>query len=189
MRGVMPLFDMTHEELVNEVFAKLNEIGYNENVSLITDDNTKLTDYVEVAIRDAVMQIDRCNPKRITFKAGGDDGMNVPISDSGMLTLDLNFVSLLEVNAKEWNRAVSVITEKGTPEYVMAMNEYTKPKANSPMVLRDGVRSVRLLPVPSEGSMVFNAAYDGNGIMGESESRLVVDLAAQIVYKIFDGGR
>lgn len=180
---------MTHEEIVDEVLAKLNEIGYEDDVSLITDDNTRLTDYVEVAIRDAVMQIDRCNPMRIGFKSGENDGVNVHISDSGVLNLDLDFVSLIEVEAKEWNRAVSVITEKGTPEYAMAMNEYTRPKANSPMVLRDGTRSVKLLPVPTEGTMVFNAAYKGGGITGEAESRLVVDLAAQIVYKIFDGSR
>ena len=164
---------MTHAEIVNEVLAKLNEIGYSDDVSLITDDNTKLTDYIEVAIKDAVMQLDRVNPKEVNIAA------------TGSVELAEDFVSLIEVKGLDWSRAVSVITEKGTPEYIMAMNKYTAPKKNSPMVVREGKRYLVLLPACA-GVMIYNAAYDKSvGITGESESRQVINAAAEIVYKIF----
>lgn len=166
---------MTHTELVNEVLVKLNEIGYSDNVSLISDDGLRLTDYIETAIRDAVMQLDRVNPKEVDVAA------------SGVVVLDEDFVSLLEVNGASWKRAVSTITEKGTPEYVMAMNEFTQPGVNTPMVIRESERSLKLLPATS-GSMIYNAAYDGEGITGESESRQVVNVAAEIVLKILENG-
>ena len=163
---------MTHEELVNGVLAKLNEIGYSDDVSLITENNTQLTDYIEVAIRDAVVNLDRVNTKEKSVPA------------DGVVVLDEDFVSLVEATGDSWNRAVSVITEKGTAAYNMAMNEYTAPKANSPMVVREGVRKLMFLP-NTNGTMVYNAAYGGAGIAGESEARLVIDAAAQIVYNIF----
>ena len=75
---------MTHEELVNGVLAKLNEIGYSDDVSLITENNTQLTDYIEVAIRDAVVNLDRVNTKEKAVPA------------DGVVELGEDFVSLVE---------------------------------------------------------------------------------------------
>lgn len=185
---------MTHEELVDEVLAKLNEIGYSDDMQLITDNGLTLEDYIEIAIKDAVVQLDRVNPKRVFLVYNEpDSGLIEPgklvVGADGTVELGEDFVSLIEVEGDGWNRPVSMVTERGTPEYVMAMNEYTAPKANSPMVTRKGKRGLRLMPATG-GVMVYNAAYGGTGITGEAESRLVVDAAAQIVYKIFaDGNR
>lgn len=164
---------MEHDEIVNEVLTKLNEHGYtSDELSLITDDSVSLVDYVETAIRDAVTKIDRCNPK------------GIEIDETGIIALPKDFVSLLEVHGDTWKKVVSIITEKDTPEYNIAMNEYTSPGVHSPMVFRDGIRNLKILPA-SSGVMYYNASYDGSGITGEYEARLVADLAASIVYKIF----
>lgn len=170
---------MTHSDLVKGVLAKLNEIGYESEVSLLTDISSAiadLPDYIDVALKDAVLRLERVNVK------------DVSIAD-GSVTLPDDFVSVVEIKGSTWKRAVEVVAEVGTPEYIMAMNEFTAPGVNNPVAVRDGARDLKILP-QTDGVMLYNAAYDGiSGITGDKEATMVVNLAAEIVYGIFNEQR
>ena len=169
---------MTHNELTNGVLARLNEIGYNAGLTLITDDTLNLTEYVEVAIKDAVLRLEGVNLKECS------------VNYDGTIDLPEDFVSVVKVKCDSWKRAVAVVTEVDTPAYVLAMNQYTAPTKNNPVVVMSGVRKLQAMP-SDKGTMLYNAAYDGeSGIKGDKESAQVMELAAEIIYKIFgDGSR
>lgn len=172
-----PFFSMKHQDIVDAVLTKLNEHGYKDDVSLITGDSLTLTDYIEAAIRDAVIQLNRVNVKQMPCVfASGDT-----------IELAEDFVSMLEMSCSEWKKVVTEVTEPGTPQYVMAQNKYTEPGVNNPVVLRMGTRTFKVIPTSSDLKITYNAAYDtAVGIAGESESRMVVDAATQIVLNIFN---
>lgn len=141
---------MTHEEIVGKVRMILNEHGAEGTLSL-SEDHVMLDAYIDSAIPDAVTilaqkgyRVNVCN------ETPGRNATGIVIPD--------DFISLLTVKFENWKKLVTNITEIGSPEYNMAMNIYTAPKANSPMCYRMGDFLV-CLPDGAIEAFEYNAKY------------------------------
>lgn len=172
---------MTHTEIVNKVKSILNEHGEVDAVS-IGEDRVLLEDYIESAIPDAVIMLAN---KGYAVNTCGD----VPnLNDESNIILPNDFISLLSVKFKSWRRIVTKITELGSPEYVMAMNEYTGPNVNTPMCYKTQGLLV-CLPSSSGSELLFeyNKVYDKDeGLYAEpKEATAVCYMTAALVLGMF----
>lgn len=155
---------MTHTEIINKVKSILNEHGEVDAVS-IGEDRVLLEDYIESAIPDAVIMLAqkgyRVNAADFTDRNSFNHNIDLPT----------DFISLISIKLGKWKKAVTKITEVGSPEYNMAMNPYTAPGVNSPMCYKQGWTLVCIpdLPVGSgydtfklECNVKYNP-YNSNG--------------------------
>lgn len=162
---------MTHTEIVNKVKNILNEHGEVDAVS-IGEDRVLLEDYIESAIPDAVIMLAqkgyRVNAADFTDRNSFNHNIDLPT----------NFISLISIKLGKWKKAVTKITEVGSPEYNMAMNPYTAPGVNSPMCYKQEWTLVCIpdLPVGSgydtfklECNVKYNP-YDSNGEIDDFDS-------------------
>ena len=148
---------MTHAEIVNKVKSILNEHGEVDAVN-IDEDRVLLEDYIESAIPDAVIMLAQ---KGYRVNVYNDN----PAMQGGKVVIPDGFISLLYIKFEDWRKAVTKITEVGSPEYNVAMNYYTQPGINSPMCYRQGDFLV-CLPNGSIEGMEYNAKYDPSVVNG-----------------------
>ena len=143
---------MKHGEITQKVRDILNEHG-GDNALSITTDRVLLDEYIECAIPDAVIMLAQkgyaVNVKTVTFENAEDD-----------LVVNQGFLSLIHCKCVDWKKDVTRLTELDSVEYAMAQNEFTKPKANSPMVVYlPEIDDLVLMPSGANGTVVFNAKY------------------------------
>lgn len=166
---------MNHEDIKQKVRDILNEHG-GEDVLMISEDRVLLNSYIDVAIPDAVTLLGS-KGHRVNAKVFGNVlSQDVPEGYIGLVCLKL----------KTWNKAVVRETVLGSPEYNMAMNGYTAPKANSPVVFVEGDKFVAL-PVGDVEYGEYNVVYDANeGINARpKEATAVCYMAAALVCGFF----
>lgn len=166
---------MRHDDIIQEVKTILNEHG-GEDMLMISEDRVLLDAYIERAIPDAVTLLG-CKGHRVNANVFGEVlSQDVPEGYIGLVCLKL----------KTWNKAVTRETVLGSPEYNMAMNGYTAPKANSPVVFVEGDKFVAL-PVGDVEYGEYNVVYDANeGIEARpKEATAVCYMAAALVCGFF----
>lgn len=172
---------MTHTEIVNKVKNILNEHGGDDAVSIGTD-RVLLEEYIESAIPDAVIMLAQKGYR-----------VNVVKSTSvGSKSCAPGFLSLVSVESATWNKIVTTLTEVGSPEYIMAMNEFTAPGKNTPICYKtvDEGQSVILhfMPdvVPDKTEVIFNTKYNGETLNAEpKEATAVCYMTAALVLGMF----
>lgn len=176
---------MTHTEIVDKVKSILNEHGEVDAVSIGTD-RVLLEDYIKTAIPDAVVILAQ-KGYRVNVKSIKEETENDLLKD--------DFVSLLEIMAYGyWNRPVTALTEVGSPEYIMARNEFTKPGINNPIAYIWG-EDILVAPVKEEGmrvDIIYNAKYDGEELYAKpKEASAVCYMTAALVLGMFgdDNGK
>lgn len=185
---------MTHQDIVDKVKSILNEHGKTDEISIGTD-RVQLENYIAVAIPDAVVMLASKG-----YRVNAED-FSKRNSLNNSIELPTDFISLISIKLGKWKRAVTKITEVGSPEYNMAMNAYTAPGVNSPMCYKNGYTLVCVpdLPVGSgydtfklECNVKYNP-YDNNGDVDplfsigaeEKEATAVCYMAAALVLGMF----
>lgn len=163
---------MTHADIVNKVKSILNEHGEVDAVS-IDEDRVLLEDYIESAIPDAVIMLAQKGYR-----------VNVATTDTrtdDKIMLPEGFISLLSVKLASWKKTITGLTEVGSPEYVMAMNEYTAPGVNTPVCYKDGCTLVCLPDEKDDKGAydVFKLESNVEHSKGENESWDDVNLCAE----------
>ena len=174
---------MTHQEIVNKVKSILNEHGEVDAVS-IGEDRVLLEDYINEAIPDAVIML-------------AQKGYRVNVAKSTLISskscVAPGFLSLVSVKSPTWNKIVTTLTEVGSPEYIMAMNEFTAPQKNTPICYRtiepilQGV-TLHFMPdvVSDQTEVIFNTKYDGETLNTEpKEATAVCYMTAALVLGMF----
>lgn len=183
---------ITHDDIVERVRTILNEHGGDDAVSIATD-RVLLEDYIKSAIPDAVVMLAQ-KGYRVNVK-------HIVLPDSEQEFED--FISLISYEKPLWKKVVTKITERDSPEYVMAQNEFTKPGVNSPIVFIDSLGYLRALPQPTledlrddpnvaKSEVYYNAKYDGGTLnAGEKEAAAVCYMTAALVLGMFgdDNGK
>ena len=142
---------MEHAKIVQKVRDILNEHGGDDAISIGTN-RVLLDEYIESAIPDAVVML---ASRGYRVNVYNDN----PAMQGGKVVIPDGFISLLYIKFEDWRKAVTKITEVGSPEYNVAMNYYTQPGINSPMCYRQGDFLV-CLPDGSIEGMEYNAKYD-----------------------------
>lgn len=160
---------MTHQDIVSKVKTILNEHG--EEISLsISDDRVLIKDYIEAAIPDAVVMLAqrgyRVNVVKVIPREDLQPGLMYDIGEDGNGEYhDADFISLIKATNPIWKKDVTQLTDINSVEFAMAKNEYTKPKANSPMVWwneRDGLDYEPHGGNDDEVTYVYNSKYNPN---------------------------
>lgn len=174
---------MSEDEIIKKVRDILNEHGGDDAISIATD-RVLLDDYIKSAIPDAVVML-------------AQKGYRVNVCDfgkinDGRIAIPENFISLLCLKLDTWNKAANRIVEIGSPEYLMAMNEFTKPGPNSPVCYRENDTLV-CLPIGNIGIGAYNGTFDaGEGLEAEpKEATAVCYMTAAFVLGMFgdDNGK
>lgn len=174
---------MSEDEIIKKVRAILNEHGGDDAISIATD-RVLLKDYIKSAIPDAVVML-------------AQKGYRVNVCDfgyinDGRIAISEKFISLLCLKLDTWKKAVNRIVEVGSPEYLMAMNEFTKPGPNSPVCFRENDTLV-CLPMGNIGIGAYNGTFDSaEGITAEpKEATAVCYMTAALVLGMFgdDNGK
>lgn len=167
---------MTHAEIKQKIEDILNEHGGDSTVS-IAENRVLLDDYIKVAIPDAVTMLAvkgyRVNVAKSTSK-------NVSAAVPG-------FLSLIYAKDPSWTRAVTKVTELGSPEYVMAMNRFTEPGKNNPMCYMEDEDVLIFIPAITQvGTVEYNTSYNGTTLTAApKEATAVCYMAAAIVLGLF----
>ena len=168
---------MSEDEIIKKVRDILNEHGGDDAISIAAD-RVLLKDYIKSAIPDAVVML-------------AQKGYRVNVCDfgkidDGRIAVPGNFISLLCLKLDTWNKAVNRIVEVGSPEYLMAINEFTKPGPNSPICYRENDTLV-CLPIGEIGVGAYNGTYDTTeGLEAEpKEATAVCYMTAAIVLGMF----
>lgn len=183
---------MSEADIIKKVRDILNEHGGDDAVSIGTD-RVLLEDYIKSAIPDAVVMLAQ-KGYRVNVK-------HIVLPDSEQEFED--FISLISYEKPLWKKVVTKITERDSPEYVMAQNEFTKPGVNSPIVFIDSLGYLRALPQPTledlrddpnvaKSEVYYNAKYDGGTLnAGEKEAAAVCYMTAALVLGMFgdDNGK
>lgn len=139
---------MSENEIITKVRDILNEHGGDDAISIATD-RVLLEDYIKSAIPDAVVMLAQ---KGYRVNACDFEGIR-----EGVITIPEDFISLLSLKLDTWKRAVNRVVEIGSPEYIMAMNEFTQPGPNSPICYREN----DTLICRPEGESIAFGMYNG----------------------------
>lgn len=138
---------MTHEEIVDKVKSILNEHGEVDALS-IGDDRVQLENYINVAIPDAVVML--ASKGYWVNVVRGKDEDEIPFVNTTGGFAPEDFVSLVSFVMPLWKKIVTKVTERESPEFAIAQNEYTRPGVNTPMVYMGPVGELYGLPQPSK---------------------------------------
>ena len=175
---------MEHAKIVQKVRDILNEHGGDDGLSIGTD-RVLLDEYIESAIPDAVIML---------AQKGYRVNVKTVVLPSGTIT---DYISLVSYKKPLWKKEVTKITERESPEYVMAQNEFTKPGVNTPIVFVNAEGDLEALPQPSaadirddldvvKSDVSYNAKYDGQTLnAGEKEATAVCYMTAALVLGMF----
>ena len=169
---------MTQAEIIAKVRSILNEHG-SDDVLSIADDRVLLDDYITEAIPDAVAML-AVKGFRVNVAAF------TSIDSDGAITLPNDFLSLLSLKLSTWKRAVTSVGIMGSPEYIMAQNEFTQPGPNSPYCYRDG-SVLRCMPKGELNAQAseYNAKYSGVINADSKEGTAVCYMTAALVLGVF----
>lgn len=170
---------IAHGDIVARIKDILSEHGGEVSVDIFADP-VVLEDYITRAISDAVTLLGakgyRVNVARFTGQEMNLDGLDVPV----------DYVALLLLKLDTWNVALTEEVAVGSERYRIAMNVYTKPGKNSPVVYRQG----DLLVCVPHGEVEYgeyNAVYDGKNLNAEErEAAAVAYMAAALVMGFFE---
>lgn len=191
---------MTEQEIVSKVKAIMNEIGEEENLSLLSEDTVKIEEYIKSAIPDAVSVVQLNSPVRCVNKKVVQ-GKTGTADTEGRCTVELpdDYVSLIAIKLSQWRRACIVAFSMNSEEYKRQCNSYTKAGINKPVCVlgynATGTKELWLYSVPKGAEFTvdlfaYEARYNSaDGIDLESNDPLAIAvcyMTASLVYSYFE---
>lgn len=191
---------MTEQEIIAKVRAVLNEIGKEENFTLLTEDTVKIDEYIKSSIPEAVLLVQQNSPVRCVNKKSGVGTVDALSVENGASILPLpdDFVSLIAVKLSSWRRICASMHDMNSEEYKWQCNSYTVNGVNKPVCIygyaSNGVQSLLLYPSDASNPIlemfVYEARYssaDGLGLEdGDPLLGAICYMAASLVYSIFE---
>jgi len=188
---------VTKDDIISKVKAIMNEIGEDNNESLLDEDIIKMDDYIESCIGDALSLVilnstKPVNPKKCTTNATSNgDG-------TGYVVLPDDFVKLISFRMSDWKRSVSEAFPLDSEKAKEQANVYSRGTKNKPVCVLsyspDGKKIIEYYSTsatsPSVSVFVYEASYDGSSDinLGSSEPTYyaLCYMTASLVYSIFE---
>ena len=154
----------------------MNEIGEEENLSLLSEDTVKLAEYIESVIPDAINLIAQ------------DENVSISLLNNGNI---LRFVSL---RLSGWKREVQRVSPFGSEDYKIQHNAVTRSGVNKPScVFSHNKTGLCIECFPSGELQYFNyvksmtdLSDDSLSNYGESLMPAICYACAYLVYNIFE---
>lgn len=190
---------MTEQEIIIKIKAILNEIGEEENLSLLSEDTVQIEEYIKATLPDAVNLVQMNSPIRCVNKKSGPENNDITPNENGLCTIPVpdDFVSLIAVKLASWKRSCIVAFGINSEEYKRQCNPFTVAGSYKPMCIlgydNAGNRVLELYSSKSKTSIemfVYEAKYSsGNGIdidINDPIAQSICFMAASLVYSIFE---
>jgi hypothetical protein len=182
---------MTEQEIISKTKAIMNEIGEEENLSLLSEDTVKIEEYIKSIIPDAVNIIIENCPNRCVNRKNPDK----TTINSGIITLPEDYVKLIALQLSNWKRMVSKTYPLDSEKYKQQTNQCTTAGVNKPVVIdyfNGGKPSLLCFPPENNISLfVYEAKYNSvDGLSGlNSNDPVAISICymcASLVYSIFE---
>lgn len=190
---------MTEQEIINKVKAILNEIGEEENFSLLSEDTVKIEEYIKASIPDAVSLVQMNSPVRCVNKKNGVTSTLTVKDDEGRGSVAVpdDFVSLIAIRLSHWKRTCITAFDMDSEEYRRQCNPYTKVGCYNPVCIMEYDNSgnrVLMLYSAKEGVTLDMFVYEARYKSGESLdvgsnepiAQAICYMVASLVYSIFE---
>ena len=124
---------MTKQGIIDKTRAIMNEIGEEENLSLLSEDTVKLAEYIESVIPDAInliaqdenVSIALLNTGNMTSGGTSSEGCTV-------IPLPQDFLRFVSLRLSGWKREVQRVSPFGSEDYKIQHNAVTRSGVNKP---------------------------------------------------------
>lgn len=144
----------TVAQVVTDVRTAIDEIGLNDGEFLPGTDEEQLETLIKGRLCEAV---DWVHSSAALELMSGDEFTHVNVPDSTGSVSVTDMIRFVQGKGNGWKNAVRELTEDGTAEYDMAVDEYVGASVDRPAVVLkyvSGGRELSLLPVGA-GSVVY----------------------------------
>lgn len=174
----------------------MNEAGAESTLTLLTEDNVKLDEYIKSCIADAVSIIIQNSPFRCVNKKSGVATLTNN-GNTGYITLPDDFISLIAFKINSWKRMCGFAYPIDSEEY-RSQSDYTMNGINKPICFISYSNTGQILLYYAKGTkntdaietFVYEAKYNStDGISLNSSDPLaqaVCYMTASLVYSIFE---
>lgn len=173
---------MKKEDLASRVKTVLNEYGSDLALS-ISDDNVKLTNYIDQALDDAVVVLSKegvaINPKYVKVEV-------VSNNQDSWVDKPEDFISIISIKLDTWERSVTRLSPLNSAEFKRSENKYTKPGKNSPICYSNGDGMIYCAPTGDNVAFMYNAKLGESFLGDENAANAVVYMAASLVLAYFE---
>ena len=186
---------MTKQGIIDKTRAIMNEIGEEENLSLLSEDTVKLAEYIESVIPDAInliaqdenVSIALLNTGNMTSGGTSSEGCTV-------IPLPQDFLRFVSLRLSGWKREVQRISPFGSEDYKIQHNAVTRSGVNKPSCVFAHKRTGLCIECfPSGELQYFNyvksmtdSSDDSLSNYGESLMLAICYACAYLVYNIFE---
>ena len=190
---------MTEQEIISKTKAILNEIGEEDNLSLLSEDTLKIEEYIKSVIPDAVGLVQMNSPVRcINKKSGAITNQSLsPVDGKCTVVVPDDYVSLIAIKLACWKRVCIVSHGMDSEEYRRQCNPVTMAGAYKPVCINGydgtGKRVLMLYSAKAETKLdmfYYEAKYtQGDNIdvdVNEPVAVAICYMAASLVYTIFE---
>lgn len=190
---------MTEQEIISKTKAILNEIGEEDNLSLLSEDTVKIEEYIKSVIPDAVGLVQMNSPIRCINKKSGAVASQIlsPVDGKCTVIIPEDFVSLIAIKLACWKRVCIISYGMDSEEYKRQCNPVTMAGAYKPVCISGydgtGKRVLMLYSAKADTKLdmfYYEAKYtQGTNLdidANEPITSAVCYMAASLVYSIFE---
>ena len=189
---------MTEQEIVSNTKAILNEIGEEDNLSLLSEDTVKIEEYIKSVIPDAIGLVQMNSPVRcINKKSGTITNQSLsPVDGKCTVVVPDDYVSLIAIKLACWKRVCIVSHGMDSEEYRRQCNPVTMAGAYKPVCISGydaGKRVLMLYSAKADTKLemfYYEAKYSSaTGIdidANEPIASAICYTVSSLVYSIFE---
>lgn len=193
---------ITADFIIDKVRLLINETSGEEALTLLSEDTRSIDDTIAGLIADAVLFVQQnkssgsLNPKQYVV---GKDAVTENDDGSGAILLPDDFVSLLSMQMKGWERPCTLLVAANTPVALAQSNLLTRGGCSKPVcvegVSATGAPALFYYSLPAGASAVvehfiYEAAYNKDaGINSAPSNPLLTAVAyecAALLYNVFE---
>ena len=175
---------MTKQGIIDKTRAIMNEIGEEENLSLLSEDTVKLAEYIESVIPDAInliaqdenVSIALLNTGNMTSGGTSSEGCTV-------IPLPQDFLRFVSLRLSGWKREVQRVSPFGSEDYKIQHNAVTRSGVNKPScVFSHNKTGLCIECFPSGELQYFNYVKSMTDLSDDSLSNYGESLMPAICY-------
>ena len=186
---------MTQSEIIAKTLVILNEAGGDTQLSLLSEDTLRISDYIEKSIKDGVRMVQAVSPQKGVCPKNGKETSLATDTKNGVASLVVpdGFVSLIGVRLSGWSRVCTEAEDMDSENYLRQCNSYTRSGANHPVCIHgfgdDGIRNLFLYPYKESYTLdmfMYESEYSSTSDIPDDFSLAVCYMTASVVYTIFE---
>lgn len=183
---------MTRDGVIEKVRAIMNEIGAEENLSLLSEDTVRLSEYISSVIPDAINLVVQVAPIR-HLNVSSQTGVTSVINGISTVLLPSDLIRFISLKLDSWKRAVYMVYPSGSDTHKAQHNPITRAGVNKPVCSFSYSGGGNVLECSPSGNLEYfyyvkNVSSGANlqDAVKESMDIPICYMCAYLVYNIFE---